>query len=144
VPPLPPPLVRLPVQGLVPAIPPPPAGAFARPIPPGGATVRVYEEKREEEGATEQSQAFAAYRADGDRSLTLGARAYVSAHGGGGGSGPLSPAVYLLIAAVAAAAAGASLRVDPRRRSRRSKTAFATVRNQQPPLPSPRPYRRRP
>ena len=41
------------------AIPPPPAGAFARPIPPGGATVRVFEEKKEEEEATEQSQAFA-------------------------------------------------------------------------------------
>jgi hypothetical protein len=142
--PLPAPLVRLPAQGLVPAIPPPPAGAFARPIPPGGATVRVYEEKREEESATEQSQAFAAYRAEADRSLTLGARAYASGHGGGGGPGPLSPAVYLLIAAVAAAAAGASLRVDPRRRARRSKTAFATVRSQQPPLPSPRPNRRRP
>jgi hypothetical protein len=142
--PLPPPLVRLPVQGLVPAIPPPPAGAFARPIPPGGATVRVYEEKREEESATEQSQAFAAYRAAADRSMTLGARAYAGMHGGGGGSGPLSPAVYLLIAAVVAAAAGASLRVDPRRRSRRPETAFATVRSQQPPITSPRPHRRRP
>jgi hypothetical protein len=55
----------LPPQGGVPAIPPPPAAAFARPIPPGGAGVRVFEEKREEEEATEQSQAFAAYWPDG-------------------------------------------------------------------------------
>ncbi len=69
---LPAPLVRLPVQGVVPAIPPPPAAAFARPIPPGGATVRVFEEKREEEEATEQSQAFARYWPDG-YGLPLGA-----------------------------------------------------------------------
>jgi hypothetical protein len=62
---LPAPLLRPPVQGVVPAIPPPPAGAFARPIPPGGATVRVFEEKREEEEATEQSQAFARYWPEG-------------------------------------------------------------------------------
>lgn len=45
--------------------PPPPApGFFAQPIPPGGATVRVNEEKRETEVATEQSQAYAAITAD--------------------------------------------------------------------------------
>lgn len=45
--------------------PPPPApGFFAQPIPPGGATVRVTEEKRETEVATEQSQAYAAITAD--------------------------------------------------------------------------------
>jgi hypothetical protein len=64
-PPLPPPvllftpLFQPPAQGALPAIPPPPAAAFGQPIPPGGATVRVFEEKREEEEATEQSQAFA-------------------------------------------------------------------------------------
>jgi hypothetical protein len=66
-PPLPPPvllftpLFQLPAQAPVPAVPPPPAAGFGQPIPPGGATVRVFEEKKEEEEATEQSQAFARY-----------------------------------------------------------------------------------
>ena len=55
------PVVALPTSSAVPAIPPPPAGTFARPIPPGGATVRAFEEKREEEAAPEQSQAFSRY-----------------------------------------------------------------------------------
>ncbi len=42
--------------------PPPPAPSVARPTPPGGSTVRVHEEKREEEAAPESSQAFSAYR----------------------------------------------------------------------------------
>jgi hypothetical protein len=46
------------------AVPPPPVSSFARPIPPGGAVVRVYEEKREEEVAPEQQSAFAAYSSD--------------------------------------------------------------------------------
>jgi hypothetical protein len=50
---------------LPPVVPPPPAGFFGQPIPPGGATVRVFEQKREEEAAPEQSSAFAAYRPDG-------------------------------------------------------------------------------
>jgi hypothetical protein len=116
------PLLLAPQNG-VPAIPPPPAGAFARPIPPGGATVRVFEEKREEEEATEQSQAFAAYRADAYRGLPLGARAYASPVGG---SNSPSPALYLLMVAVlAAAGAGATLRLGARRRGRRIETAFA-------------------
>jgi hypothetical protein len=86
------PVVALPATSAVPAIPPPPAGAFARPIPPGGATVRVFEEKREEEAAPEQSQAFARYRPD-DYGLPIGA-------------------LILL------AAAGASIRLDWRRRRR--------------------------
>ena len=111
-------------QGGVPAIPPPPAGAFARPIPPGGATVRVFEEKREEEEATEQSQAFAAYGAEDYRGLPLGARAYASARGGGSPS----PALYLLLVVVlAAAGVDATLRLGPKRRGRRSETAFATA-----------------
>jgi len=93
-------------HGGIPAIPPPPAGAFARPIPPGGATVRVFEEKREEEEATEQSQAFAAYRAADYRGLPVGARAY---SGGGGGGGSVSPGLYVLLAAVLVAGAGASI-----------------------------------
>ena len=66
-PPLPPPvllftpLFQLPAQAPVPVVPPPPAAGFGQPIPPGGATVRVFEEKKEEEEATEQSQAFARY-----------------------------------------------------------------------------------
>ena len=105
------PLTKLAARGVVPAIPPPPAGAFARPIPPGGATVRVFEEKREEEAAPEQSQAFAAYRA--------------AEHG----NGP-SPAIYTLLAVVIAAAAGASLRLGfrARRRERGRELALSVVR----------------
>jgi hypothetical protein len=55
------PVIKLPSSGGVPAIPPPPAAAFTDPIPPGGASVRVFEEKREEEAAPESSQAFARY-----------------------------------------------------------------------------------
>jgi hypothetical protein len=117
----------LPPQNGVPAIPPPPAGAFARPIPPGGATVRVFEEKREEEEATEQSQAFAAYDADAYRGLPLGARAYASSTGANGYAP--SPALYLLLVlALAAAGAGATLRLGSKRRGRRIETAFATSR----------------
>jgi len=143
-PPLPPPVLlftpffQLPAQAGVPAIPPPPAAAFGQPIPPGGATVRVFEEKREEEEATEQSQAFAAYRAEDYRGLPIGARAYA---GGGEGSGSVSSALYLLLAVVLVAGAGASLGRDPRRRHRRTETepALATARTQ---LPHPRQRRR--
>lgn len=76
--------------------PPPPVSSFARPIPPGGAVVRVYEEKREEEVAPEQQSAFAAYRADDHL--------------------PLAPA--LLGLALIAALAGASLTLGVRRRER--------------------------
>src|SRR5581483_6303732 len=95
---------KLLVRGFVPAIPPPPAGAFARPIPPGGATVRVYEEKREEEAAPEQSQAFSRYHPDG--------------HG-------LPPGMYVFGAAILAAAAGATLRLGPLRGDRRQRAAIA-------------------
>jgi hypothetical protein len=70
----------LPLQNGVPAIPPPPAGAFARPIPPGGAGVRVFEEKKEEEEATEQSQAFARYW-PGGYGLPLGVLILLAAAG---------------------------------------------------------------
>jgi hypothetical protein len=118
------PLLLLP-QGGVPAIPPPPAGAFARPIPPGGAGVRVFEEKKEEEEATEQSQAFAAYHAADYRGLPVGARAYATP-GTGNDRGP-SPAVYLLLLVVLAGAAGATLRLGPRRRGRPIESAYATA-----------------
>jgi hypothetical protein len=117
------PLLLLPQNG-VPAIPPPPAGAFARPIPPGGAGVRVFEEKKEEEEATEQSQAFAAYRAADYRGLPVAARAYTAP--GSGNSAP-SPAAYLLLLLVLAAAGGATLRFGPRRREGPIETAYATT-----------------
>jgi hypothetical protein len=119
------PLFQPPAQGALPAIPPPPAAAFGQPIPPGGATVRVFEEKREEEEATEQSQAFAAYRAEDYRGLPIGARAYAGRVGGGGGS--LSSSLYLLFAAVLVAGAGASVGRDPRRRNRRPETQVAVA-----------------
>jgi hypothetical protein len=96
------PIVKLPALGAVPAVPPPPAASFARPIPPGGATVRVFEEKREEEAAPEQSQAFARYMP--------------------GGYG-LPLAVLILLAA-----AGASIGRD-RRRLRRMATAQLSPEN---------------
>jgi hypothetical protein len=74
------PLFQPPIQGSVPAIPPPPAAAFGQTIPPGGATVRVFEEKREEEEATEQSQAFARYSPAG-YGLPLGALILLAAAG---------------------------------------------------------------
>jgi hypothetical protein len=122
------PLFQPPAQGALPAIPPPPAAAFGQPIPPGGATVRVFEEKREEEEATEQSQAFAAYRAEDYRGLPIGARAY--AGGRGNRSGFASSALYLLLGAVLVAGAGASVGRDPRRRNRRpeARVAVATTR----------------
>lgn len=58
------------VAGLPPVPVPPPAPFFAQPIPPGGATVRVTEEKREEEEAYESSSAFSAYDAEEHEGLS--------------------------------------------------------------------------
>ena len=71
-PPLDPPLPpgTPPPTGLPATTLPPPTAGFANPVPPSGATVRVIEEKREEEIAPESSQAFARVRA-GER-LPLG------------------------------------------------------------------------
>jgi hypothetical protein len=91
-PPLQPPNAR-PIVGVSP---PPPTTSFTSPTPPGGATVRVYEEKREEEVAPEQSSAFAAYNPD----------EHV----------PLAPA--LLGVALLAAFAGTGLTLGVRRRDR--------------------------
>jgi hypothetical protein len=93
------PVLKLPTLGPVPAVPPPPAASFARPIPPGGATVRVFEEKREEEAAPEQSQAFARYR-------------------------PPGYGIPLIVLILIAAAGGATIRFDPGRRRR---TALARL-----------------
>jgi hypothetical protein len=84
-PPLPPvllftPLLQPPAQSLIPAIPPPPAASFGQTIPPGGATVRVFEDKKEEEEATEQSQAFARFSPAG-YGLPLGALILMAAVG---------------------------------------------------------------
>jgi hypothetical protein len=107
----PPPLAPVPLQPPapgppVPAIPPPPVTSFARPIPPGGAVIRVYEEKREEEVAPEQQSAFSLYRPDDHA--------------------PLAPA--LLALALLASFAGAGLTLGVRRRDRHRDAAFATVR----------------
>ncbi|MEX2105306.1 MAG: hypothetical protein WD810_00255 [Solirubrobacterales bacterium] len=56
----------------VPAIVPPPPPPIVRPLPPGGAPARTYqvEEKREEEAAIEESQAFSRYESS-DGGLTV-------------------------------------------------------------------------
>jgi hypothetical protein len=60
------PLAAVGVAAAVPAIPPPPPPPIVRPLPPGSAPARTYqvEEKREEEAALEQSQAFSRYAVD--------------------------------------------------------------------------------
>jgi hypothetical protein len=135
-----PPILKLPATAGVPAIPPPPAASFARPIPPGGATVRVFEEKREEEAAPEQSQAFARYRAAGEglpmaaRNRSYGSAAAASAYASTRGSSQV--ALYLLAVVVLAAAGGATIRFDPHRR-RRAMLARASLHD-----PNLRPRRR--
>ncbi len=116
------PIVQLPATGGARVVPPPPAASFADTIPPGGATVRVFEEKREEEAAPEQSQAFARYPA------SVPARAYasVAASGGSPRLGVYGPTLVVLILL---AGAGASIGRG-RRRSRRA--AFARLYMQQP------------
>ena len=95
--------------------PPPPApGFFAQPIPPGGATVRVTEEKRETEIATEESQAYARITAD-DRL-------------------PLEP--FIAAMALIAALAGTTIRPG-----RRRGPAYARVKTL-PPARRPQKYRR--
>ncbi|WP_196189422.1 hypothetical protein [Conexibacter sp. W3-3-2] len=98
----------------VPAPPPPPAGGFGRPIPPGGAVIRVLEEKREEELAPESSQAFAAYDVDEGPSV------------------PYGPFVFGIV--LLAAFAGASVRPGLRRRNRRAEHAVAVARVEPDPL----------
>jgi hypothetical protein len=119
------PLVKLPAIGPVPVVPPPPAASFARPIPPGGATVRVFEEKREEEAAPEQSQAFARYRRTG-QGLPLAARARneygaplaAPARTGGAAGGGSQVGFYVLGLVLLLAAGAASIRFDAGRRRR--------------------------
>lgn len=152
------PVVKLPALGPIPAVPPPPAASFARPIPPGGATVRVFEEKREEEAAPEQSQAFARapLRARG-RGLQAGSTAVTAASvqryacpqspptmaiartrsfayspTGSANRGSSQLALYLLGLVLLAAGGGATIRLHPHRRRR---AAPASLSLDQPPRP---------
>jgi hypothetical protein len=110
------PVIQLPAVGPVPAVPPPPAASFARPIPPGGATVRVFEEKREEEAAPEQSQAFARYRSS--------APALAPASASGGDSWRLATYGLPLGVLILLAGAGASI---GRGRRRSQEVSFARL-----------------
>ncbi len=105
-PPNPPPLIPeafllppTPPLGVVPAIVPPPPPPIVRPLPPGSAPARSYqvEEKREEEVALEESQAFSRYE-----ELDEG----------------LSVPPYLLGLVLIAALAGATVRAGPGARRR--------------------------
>jgi hypothetical protein len=148
------PVAKLPSAGPIPAVPPPPAASFARPIPPGGATVRVFEEKREEEAAPESSQAFAraplrargrGHRA-GSTAVTAAsvdryarqshptialARTSSVAYAANRGSPRL--ALYLLGLILLAAGGGATIRFDPHRRRRAAPASLSLHR--QPPRP---------
>jgi hypothetical protein len=119
------PIVKLPATGPLPVIPPPPAAAFTDPIPPGGASVRVFEEKREEEAAPEQSQAFSRVPARGPSAVRIAALAS-PARGGAAyaNTGSSHLGAYLLGLVLLAAAGGATIRFDPGRRRR---AAFARV-----------------
>jgi hypothetical protein len=109
-PPLPDPFV--PIGGFtvaqVPAIVPPPPPPIVRPLPPGGAPARTYqvEEKREEEAAIEESQAFSRYQP---------------------GNGTSVPP-YLLGLVLIAAIGAASVRGGPAARRRRPIPAPASTR----------------
>ncbi|HEY5814971.1 MAG TPA: hypothetical protein VIS95_01365, partial [Solirubrobacterales bacterium] len=90
---------------VVPAIVPPPPPPIVRPLPPGGAPARTYqvEEKREEEAAIEESQAFSRY--EGSR----------------GGERGFTVPPYLLAFVLLAALAGASVRGGPGGRPNRTR-----------------------
>jgi hypothetical protein len=126
------PIVQLPAAPGVRVVPPPPAASFADTIPPGGATVRVFEEKREEEAAPEQSQAFARY--------PYGAPASAHASAGTPGGGSARLAVYGLPLAVLILMAGAGASIG---RGRRRSHGAALVRlSMQQTISTPPPRRR--
>jgi hypothetical protein len=102
----------IPPLAVVPAIVPPPPPPVVRPLPPGGAPARVYqvEEKREEEAATEESQAFSRYE------------------GGERPDGGFAVPPYLLAFVLLAALAGASIRGGPGARPNRTRPAPAFTR----------------
>jgi hypothetical protein len=99
--------IGTPIAAVVPAIVPPPP-PIVRPLPPGGAPARTYqvEEKREEEAAIEESQAFSRYEPDGGTSVPP----------------------YLLGLVLLAALAGASVRGGPGARPERTRPAPAFTR----------------
>lgn len=108
-----PPLPALPLTPPAPpspllVVPPPPIGSVARPSPPGGATVRVYEEKREEEEAFEQSSAAVRYEPD---------RAW-----------SVPDAAFTLAVLIIAAGAGSTIAKRSRRR-RTPELSYARVRD---------------
>jgi len=109
-PPLPAPFLVPPTLplGVVPAIVPPPPPPIVRPLPPGGAPARTYqvEEKREEEAAIEESQAFSRYEPDSGMSVPP----------------------YLLGLVLLAALAGASVRGGPGAGRNRNRPAPAFTR----------------
>jgi hypothetical protein len=100
--------IATPIASVVPAIVPPPPPPIVRPLPPGGAPARTYqvEEKREEEAAIEESQAFSRYEPDGGTSVPP----------------------YLLGLVLLAALAGASVRGGPGARPNRTRPAPALAR----------------
>lgn len=108
-----PPLPALPLTPVTPptplvVVPPPPVGGIGRPAPPGGATVRVYEEKREEEEAFEQSSAAVRYEPDRPWTVPSGA--------------------FTLVLLIVAAGAGSAI-VRSRRRPRDPGLGYAGVRD---------------
>jgi hypothetical protein len=112
------PIVKLPAVGPVPAVPPPPAASFARPIPPGGATVRVFEEKREEEAAPEQSQAFSRYL-PGSYGVPLGVLVLLAAAGASIGRGRRRPRRGAALARLSSSQHDQKSQHDPNQRPRR-------------------------
>ena len=123
------PILKLPAIAGVPVVPPPPAASFADPIPPGGATVRVFEEKREEEAAPEQSQAFA-------RLPSAPASAHTAAGLSGAGSSRVTTYGLSILVLMLLAGAGAS--IDRSRRRPR----HAAMAQLSPQKPTSRPRRR--
>ncbi len=104
--------IGAPLAAVVPAIVPPPPPPIVRPLPPGGAPARTYqvEEKREEEAAIEESQAFSRYE------------------GREGRESGLTVPPYLLAFVLLAALAGASVRGGPGARPNRTRPAPAYTR----------------
>jgi hypothetical protein len=99
----------IPALAVVPAVVPPPPPPIVRPLPPGGAPARTYqvEEKREEEAATEESQAFSRYDSR-DEGFTV--------------------PPYLLALVLLAALVGATVRGGPGARPNRTRPAPAFTR----------------
>ncbi|HYJ22494.1 MAG TPA: hypothetical protein VEW07_10780, partial [Solirubrobacterales bacterium] len=106
------PAAFIPFAALVAAVPAgvlPPPPPVVRPLPPGGAPARTYqvEEKREEEAAIEESQAFSRYESE-DEGLTV--------------------PPYLLGLIVIAAIGGATVRGGPRDKRRAAPAAASAGR----------------